>query len=187
MGGIKTCFIYADEGLVGETDANGVVSKTYGYKPGSTWTTDPLFMKVGSEYYFYHNDHLGTPQKLTAINGAVVWSAMYTAFGEAQVLPASSVENNLRFAGQYFDGESGLHYNYHRYYDPQTGRYLRTDPIGLGGGVNLYPFVLNNPIYWIDPYGLFEKNVVNQLKIVSIDAKLQEYLEQYIKSQMYLG
>jgi len=79
----------------------------------------------------YHNDHLGTPQKMTASNGAVVWSAKYSSFGKAQVDPESTVVNNLRFPGQYFDGESGLHYNWHRYYDPGTGRYLRVDPLAF--------------------------------------------------------
>jgi len=115
VGGVRTYFFYADEGLVAEADSSDVITKTYGYKPGSTWTTDPLFMTESGKYYFYHNDHLGTPQKMTAVNGAVVWAALYSAFGEAQVLPSSIVENNLRFAGQYFDQESGLHYNRFRY------------------------------------------------------------------------
>ncbi len=68
-------------------------------------------MKIGSEYYFYHNDHLGTPQKMTAVNGLVVWAAKYSSFGKAEVDPASTVENNLRFAGQYEDAETRLHYN----------------------------------------------------------------------------
>lgn len=58
------------------------------------------------------------------------------------------------FAGQYYDSETGLHYNYHRYYDPKIGRYLKSDPIGLSGGSNLYSYVYNNPANVIDPYGL---------------------------------
>ena len=75
---------------------------------------------------------------MTAVNGAVVWSAKYSSFGEAAVDPASTVTNNLRFPGQLYDQETGLHYNWHRYYDPSTGRYLKKDPIGFGGGINLF-------------------------------------------------
>jgi RHS repeat-associated protein len=117
-------------------------------------TTDPLFMKIGADYYFYHNDHIGTPQKLTSVSGAVVWSAKYSSFGEASV-DVGTVTNNLRFAGQYHEEETGLHYNYHRYYDPATGRYLTSDPIGLQGGINPFTYAGNNPANLIDPKGLF--------------------------------
>ncbi len=61
----------------------------------------------------------------------------------------------FRFPGQYYDTESGLHYNWHRYYDPETGRYISADPIGFeGGDVNLYVYVWSNPVNWMDPEGL---------------------------------
>lgn len=112
-------------------------------------------MKIGSGYYFYQNDHLGTPQKMTTVSGAVVWSAKYSSFGKAEVDPASTVTNNLRFSGQYFDAESGVHYNWNRYYDSRTGRYLKQDPIGLKGGLNLYSYANMNPIKLIDTLGLW--------------------------------
>lgn len=153
--GVRTYFHYSDEGLVGEYDGTGAEIKTYGYKPGSTWTTDPLFIKENNQYYFYHNDHLGTPQKITEMNGAVVWSAKYESFGEATVDPSSTITNNLRFPGQYYDAESGLHYSYNRYYDPGIGRFLRVDPIRSMRATNHhYAYVENNPIVTIDPEGL---------------------------------
>jgi RHS repeat-associated protein len=112
-------------------------------------------MKIGSEYYWYDNDHLGTPQKLTTSSGAVVWSAKYSSFGKANIDSGSTVVNPLRFSGQYYDSETGLHYNYHRYYDPSLGRYLRADPIGLEGGINPYLYTNSNPVNYIDPLGLW--------------------------------
>ncbi len=152
--GVRTYFFYSDEGLIAEYDVSGMELRSYGYKSDSTWTTDPLFLKQGSQYYFYHNDHLGTPQKLVAQNGSIVWSATYSAFGEANV-DIETVKNNLRFPGQYSDAETGLHYNFHRYYDPIIGRYIKIDPIGFAGDdVNWYEYGWNSPLYWIDPYGL---------------------------------
>lgn len=137
--------------MIGEYDSTGTEIKTYGWAPGSQWSSDPLYLKVGGVYYWYRNDHLGTPQKITTTSGAVVWSAVYDSFGNCQI-GTETITNNLRGAGQYFDAETGLYYNYHRYYDPTIGRYLRTDPFGQG--LNLYAYCFNNPHSWIDPLGL---------------------------------
>jgi RHS repeat-associated protein len=105
-----------------------------------------------------HPDHLGTPQKLTDSTGTVVWSADYKRFGEATVT-VSTITNNLHFPGQYFDAETGLHYNYFRDYNPVIGRYVQADPIGLAGGdVNVYRYVMNNSNCNVDPDGLLCKN-----------------------------
>jgi len=138
---------------------------------------------VSETIYYYHNDHLGTPQVLTDGQGEVVWRGDYRPFGEVDVV-VEQVGNNCRFPGQYFDTETGLHYNYYRYYDPKTGRYLRADPLGLlGEGFfynliktttnyiekkllmnlreinHLYSYVENNPINDIDEIGL-QKNKI---------------------------
>ena len=103
--------------------------------------------------YYVHNDHLGIPQVMTDANGTVVWHAIYNPFGKA-TMSVNTVELNVRFPGQYYDQETGLHYNYFRYYDPSTGRYITSDPIGLEGGINTYAYVYDNPLRFIDPLGL---------------------------------
>lgn len=90
---------------------------------------------------------------MTDSSGTVVWSADYKPFGEVTVT-VSTITNNLRFPGQYYDAETGTLYNYFRDYNPVTGGYLEADRIGLRGGINLYRYVGNNPLYWIDPLGL---------------------------------
>ncbi len=103
-------------------------------------------------WYYSINDHLGTPQKIIDSAGQVVWAGFYQPLGKAWAYPAI-LTNNFRFPGQYYDAETGLHYNWNRYYDPDTGRYITADPIGLEGGINLYAYVMNNPVNLTDPYG----------------------------------
>lgn len=105
------------------------------------------------ELFFVHNDHLGTPQVITDQHQAIVWQAQYDPFGKATVT-TEVIVNNIRFPGQYFDRETGLHYNYFRYYDPGTGRYITSDPIGLSGGINTYGYAYQQPLRFIDPSGL---------------------------------
>jgi RHS repeat-associated protein len=112
------------------------------------------------EVLHIHTDHLGTPRELSDAQGRLRWAARYQAWGA--LLP-DAVENALpephqplRFQGQYFDVETGLHYNRFRYYDPDVGRFVSQDPIGLRGGENLYQYA-PNPTGWVDPLGLCKK------------------------------
>ena len=137
-----------------------------------------------------HNDHLGTPQKMTGPNQAqdVVWAADYKPFGEATIT-VSTITNNLRFPGQYFDQETGTHYNYFRDYNPAIGRYIESDPLNLGtakilfpeianqltayyksnpASQNIYVYVQNAPTRYSDPPGLLlweqvAKKIVEQI------------------------
>jgi RHS repeat-associated protein len=111
--------------------------------------------KPGELAYYFHNDHLGTQQVLTSESQTVAWKAIYTPFGEA-VVSIATVENPFRFPGHYYDSETGLHYNYYRYYNPLIGRYLTPDPIGLEGGINLFVYVAGNPVNFTDPLGLLD-------------------------------
>jgi RHS repeat-associated protein len=110
------------------------------------------------EMAFYQCDHLGTPQELTDHEGSIAWSAQHKAWGEARETISEAgrragFRNPIRFQGQYFDEETGLHYNRYRYYDPDSGRFASSDPIGIKGGFNTYAYG-GNPVEWIDPLGL---------------------------------
>jgi RHS repeat-associated protein len=164
--GDTTYFLYSPQGLIGEYSATGSLIRGYGYKPGGHWMTDPLYLKTGNareQHYFYQNDHLGTPQKLMSTTGAIVWDARYEVFGQATPIPllpgVQPIDNPLRFAGQYHDPETGWHYNWHRYYSPELGRYVTRDPIGLVGGWNSYVYADENPLRYLDPYGLISWQV----------------------------
>jgi RHS repeat-associated protein len=102
---------------------------------------------------YLHADHLGTPQAMTDANAQVLWWRDQTPFGQTVAEGGFSV-NPLRFPGQYADVESGLAYNYFRDYDPALGRYIQSDPIGLGGGLNTYGYVGGNPVSYVDPTGM---------------------------------
>ena len=111
------------------------IKKNYVYEPESF---KPVAMVQDDEIYYYHLDHLGTPRELTNEQGKIVWKAQYKTYGNVTLKNVEEVENNLRFQGQYFDEETGLHYNRHRYYDPSVGLFTTQDPIGLLGGINNY-------------------------------------------------
>ena len=106
-----------------------------------------------------HTDHLGTPRAVTQGDGTtrkVLWRFEGDAFGD--VLPTNpsttALTMPLRMAGQYYDSEVGISYNYFRDYDASTGRYVESDPIGLLAGYNTYVYVGGKPLRWIDPKGL---------------------------------
>ena len=147
-------FHHGEEGLLAEYDATGNPLATYGWEPQGMWGTNPVWKKEASNTYFYANDHLGTPQVLTDASGQVVWKGRAEAFGKTTVNAASTVTNNLRFPGQYFDAETGMHYNYFRDYEPAIGRYVQSDPIGIEGGVHRYSYALQNPVTRVDLMGL---------------------------------
>lgn len=114
---------------------------------------------VQGETYFFHTNHSGAPTMMTDMDQNVVWKADYDPFGEATVEEdpygdGQTVTNNLRLPGQYYDKETELHYNHFRYYDPSTGRYITSDPIGLLGGRNTYLYARANPIINFDRSGL---------------------------------
>ncbi len=121
----------------------------------------------GGDLAYLHTDHLGAVVKATDQYQDIVWDAVCEPFGR-RVVTVNQLEMPLGFPGQYYDQESGNFYNYFSDYDPTTGRYLQSDPIGLSGGIDTYAYVLNNPLRWIDVFGLvtldfFASNTKDQL------------------------
>jgi RHS repeat-associated protein len=119
----------------------------------------PVAVLKGPAIHYVHTDHLNAPRVITDSQDRVVWRwDNAEPFGLGQPDPNPSglgvFTYNLRLPGQYYDPETGLHYNYFRHYDPGTGRYVEGDPIGLAGGLNLYAYVGGNPLNYIDPLGL---------------------------------
>jgi RHS repeat-associated protein len=110
--------------------------------------------------YYVHSDQLGAPRRISRpSDNIVVWQWDSDPFGTTA--PSEDPDGdgiafifNLRFPGQYYDAETGLNYNMARDFDPLTGRYIESDPIGLAGGVNTYAYAYASPLQWSDPSGL---------------------------------
>jgi len=148
---VTTHYVYGAGGLLyGEYDSSGDMIREYVYLNG-----EPLAqIDDGSpeEETYLHPDQLGTPKFATDSSGTQVWSWAPDAFGVGS--PSGSVTVNLRMPGQYYDTESGIFYNWNRYYNPEIGRYISSDPIGLAGGINTFNYVGSNPLLFSDPLGL---------------------------------
>ncbi|MCM5682967.1 hypothetical protein M8A51_25880, partial [Schlegelella sp. S2-27] len=154
-------FVYDLDGqLLGEYDRNGNAIKEYvwmGNTPVAVFTPGATANDPPTVYYI-HVDHLNTPRMVRNQADQRRWRWML-----AEPFGSTAAENNpdglgnfsfnLRFPGQYFDQETGLHYNWHRDYDSTIGRYIESDPIGLDGGINTYSYVSGNPLSYIDRSG----------------------------------
>jgi len=157
--GLTTFYLYNQQCLVAEYTAAGQLIQEYGYDPTAAWMSQPLFTRAERKdsgawtVSYFGASHLGTPEVAFDKRGTLTWQATAQAFGATRV-SRSLIDNPLRFPGQYWDAETGLHYNYFRDYDPSLGRYVQSDPIGLVGGLNTYGYVRGNPLSTSDPLGL---------------------------------
>lgn len=174
-----TVFHYDLNGkLIAETTESGGLICIY------LWAEDVPIAQKDTALTYLHVDHLNTPRVGTNTNGVIVWQWDSDAFGS--IAPNEDPDGdgmlttvNLRFPGQYFDQETGLHYNYFRDYDPSTGRYTTSDPIGLLGGLNTYSYVGGNPIIRSDPTGQIW--LWDAYKCIKFQAEYEKELELYRK------
>jgi len=167
----KVKLLYEDDSLVGEiiyhydksgmliaeTDDEGEVLRDY------IWINEVPVAQIepngsNERISYLHVDHLKTPRRATSEDGTVTWGWESDAFGTQS--PDEDVDDDartnirLRFLGQYHDIETGLHYNWYRYYSPSLGRYLQSEPIRFGNRLNTFNCVDQNPLSWIDFNGL---------------------------------
>jgi RHS repeat-associated protein len=145
-------FVYDEQGrLLGEYDGgSGAPIAEHIYF--GDW---PVGLMRGGTIYHVHPDQLGAPRVVARpTDNQTMWAWKREPFGSGVVEAASGFEYNLRFPGQYYDAETGLHYNYFRDYDPSVGRYVESDPIGLKGGANTYAYAVGRPIAESDATGL---------------------------------
>lgn len=159
-GGASRYFAYDEAGrLVGEYDnGGGLIQETVWLGDIPVATIKPNGSS-GVDLFYIHADHLNTPRRISRPgDNVVVWRWHSDPFGttaadEDPDGDAVGFGYGLRFPGQYWDAETGLSYNYYRDYDPATGRYVQSDPIGLEGGLNTYAYVRSNPLSFYDPDG----------------------------------
>lgn len=107
-----------------------------------------------SDFYHYLTDDIGTPERLLGPDGSVACDIERAAWGAFEVAPGAVTRTPIGFQGQYHDEETGLFYNRNRYYDPESGRYISADPVGLVSGFNAFAYAENQPTRFVDPLGL---------------------------------
>jgi RHS repeat-associated protein len=163
--GSSRYFVYDEAGhQLGEYDNSGnLLQETIWLGDTPVATLKPN--GSGVDVFYVHTDHLNTPRRISRpSDNVIVWRWDSDPFGTTVANEDPDGDSNLfgynlRFPGQYYDAETRLHYNYYRDYDPQTGGYTRSDPIGLAGGINTYAYAGGNPSFNVDPLGLFFTSV----------------------------
>ncbi|PAX15397.1 hypothetical protein CLI92_14380 [Vandammella animalimorsus] len=151
-----------------EANEAGQITKAYGFNPNThdaeeeLWSTDPVWQadihngsltSSQTRYHYITTDHLGTPILATDKSGNKTWRGYSEAFGNTGIEADNSTQINLRFPGQYWDKETGLHQNFFRDYSPARGRYIQSDPIGLVGDFNVFAYAKASPTVQFDPTG----------------------------------
>ena len=164
--GTVTLYHYDEsDRLIMETNGTGTVQAMYFYLDDNTpfalmyAANSPNNNTAQDQIIYLHTDHLGTPRLATDSTKKLIWRWESDAFGSTLANQDPDADGkatviNLRFPGQYYDAESGLHYNWNRYYDPASGRYVSSDLIGLRGGTNTFGYVDQSPLVFGDWSGL---------------------------------
>ena len=166
-----TYFLNNDDGLVAELDDDLSIKYKFGFKPGSGWNTDPVFLKKDTMTYYYNNDYQKKPRVIFDSHGKEVWKAEYSSYG-IPYIKNNLIESGFRLSGQYDVFNGVAYHNLNRVYIPSIGRYIQTDPLSfvkmfelysgnlqerLSINQNGYSYANDNPVNRADPYGLFDE------------------------------
>ncbi|ANJ67021.1 hypothetical protein A9404_06175 [Halothiobacillus diazotrophicus] len=215
VNGQTTFFLWQGGRISAEADAHGHIRTRYLYLGNRPVEVIKYNTRGQPHIYAVLTDHLGAPLAVADEHKNIVWQAQYNIYGRATVrdhslhsgaspptnaisrifgitdaqdnIPSANFQFNLRLPGQYEDTETGYYYNFHRYYDPKTGRYLTPDPIGLEGGTNLYGYVDGNPVMASDPLGLdweaADGNVPGWANRLIVGYRVHQMFSKYIKKR----
>ena len=149
VNGVIKKYLYDGYNILAEYDGTGNMTARY---TQNLAIDDPLSMVRGGSAYYYHKDALGSITAMTDVNGQVAQTYEYDSFGNI-ANQTGNIENPFTYTGREYDAETGLYFYRARYYDARAGRFINEDPIGFGGGINIYGYVENSPINLIDPFG----------------------------------
>ncbi|MFX0198183.1 MAG: RHS repeat-associated core domain-containing protein [Candidatus Hodarchaeota archaeon] len=151
--GYKTRYIYDGDNVIAEYDGNGNLTRKYIHGARVDELVCMIDVTDNNAVYYYHYDALGSVVALSDSSGDSCQSYEYSVFGQVAASDPDFKANPYMFTGRRFDYETGLYYYRARYYNPYIGRFLQTDPVGYGDGINWYAYCGNNPLAFVDPTG----------------------------------
>ncbi len=147
-------YVYDGDNMIAEYDGDGTLVRKYIQGARIDQPVSMIDVEDSNAVYYYHYDALGSVVALSNVSGTTVEVYEYSAFGEVAATDANN-PNPFTFTGREFDKETGLYFYRARYYAPEIGRFLQTDPIGYAGGMDFYWYCMNNPCTLTDPFGRY--------------------------------
>jgi len=169
-------YIYDGGNVIAEYDHDNFLLRKYIYGPGVDEPICMIDVVDSNSVYYYHYDGLGSVVALSDSAGDTVQTYEYSIYGQVAASDPNFLDNPYMFTGRRFDIETGLYYYRARYYNPHIGRFMQTDPVGYGDGINWYAYCRNNPLSFLDPSGYASISISIPLGTVWENASSDEYL-----------